>query len=272
MAVDLVRGEVQDSSVATQCWAHASGCPSCADFLLAQEKLTAGLEALAADSERVPVPERIESVLRHEFRLAVQRNGRAPVAQISAARPLRPVGAAGSRLAWAMALAASVLIATAIAVSKWRGSAGAPQIAQSTGADQQVTADSGKRAGTQPKAGGETAQPPVTKKASSSGMKHAPPSGKTSTKPRPRAPVRSNPDDLVASDFIWLPYGSGVPLDDGWAMIRVTMPRSELASLGVAPLDFPGGPLNNGTASAQMLKADVVLGPDGMARAIRFVE
>jgi hypothetical protein len=73
----------------------------------------------------------------------------------------------------------------------------------------------------------------------------------------------------LASDFIWLPYGSGVPLEDGWAIIRVSMPRSELASLGVTPL---AAPVSYTQASAPTLRADVVLGQDGLARAIRFVE
>ena len=71
----------------------------------------------------------------------------------------------------------------------------------------------------------------------------------------------------MTSGFIPLPYGSGLSLDDGWAMIRVTMPRSELTSLGVSV-----APLSSEIVSTATLKADVVLGQDGLARAIRIVE
>jgi len=64
--------------------------------------------------------------------------------------------------------------------------------------------------------------------------------------------------------FYPLPYGSGLGLDEGWALVRVQVRRSSLATLGV--------PFNAGSAAGEMLTADVVVGQDGLARGIRFVQ
>lgn len=67
----------------------------------------------------------------------------------------------------------------------------------------------------------------------------------------------------VATAFFALPYSS-VPARDA-QLLRMQVPRAALASFGLAPLgsvDDPG--------SATVL-ADVVVGEDGLARAVRFV-
>lgn len=65
----------------------------------------------------------------------------------------------------------------------------------------------------------------------------------------------------TASEFIAL-AGSSYPMGDGM-VLRVELPRSAPALVG---LPIPGGDIS-GTVTA-----DVVLGQDGMARAIRFVQ
>ena len=65
----------------------------------------------------------------------------------------------------------------------------------------------------------------------------------------------------VATDFLPLPY-SHVPMNMGSA-VRIEVPATALASFGLAPLDSrkPDG----------TVQADVLIGEDGLARAIRFV-
>jgi hypothetical protein len=73
------------------------------------------------------------------------------------------------------------------------------------------------------------------------------------------------PSDYVynAAGFIALPYSqSGVPIESA-VVIRVQMRPSELSSMGVA---VPAA------ASTARLKADILVGQDGVARAVRFVE
>jgi len=68
----------------------------------------------------------------------------------------------------------------------------------------------------------------------------------------------------ITTDFLPLAY-SGVPISGG-QMIRLEVPRSALASFGLTPPESaePG-------QSAGTVLADVVVGDDGLARAVRFV-
>ena len=65
----------------------------------------------------------------------------------------------------------------------------------------------------------------------------------------------------VATDFLPLPHGS-VPMTDG-QLIRIEVPRTALSGFGLAP----ESPELAGTA----VLADVLVGEDGVARAVRFV-
>jgi hypothetical protein len=61
--------------------------------------------------------------------------------------------------------------------------------------------------------------------------------------------------------FLALPYAqSDVPLEHA-VVVRVTIPRSEASALGV-PFD---------PAGRKRISADLLIGQDGMARAVRFV-
>lgn len=63
--------------------------------------------------------------------------------------------------------------------------------------------------------------------------------------------------------FLPLPY-STVPTSDAH-IVRLTVPRAALVSLGLAALDWP-----DATPPGSVV-ADVVIGEDGLARAVRFV-
>lgn len=66
-----------------------------------------------------------------------------------------------------------------------------------------------------------------------------------------------------ASDFIMLPYGqSGVPLEQP-VIVRVDIPVSQLGIMGM-PLPLRGAKGD--------VRADLLIGQDGVARAVRFVE
>ncbi|MBV9611193.1 MAG: hypothetical protein JO091_01920 [Acidobacteriaceae bacterium] len=75
--------------------------------------------------------------------------------------------------------------------------------------------------------------------------------------------VPNLPSDLPAlAGFVALPYAqSGVPLGDAVVM-RVELRTSDLPALGVAP---PAG------VARQRIGAYVLIGHDGMARAVRFI-
>ncbi len=66
----------------------------------------------------------------------------------------------------------------------------------------------------------------------------------------------------IATDFLPVTYGGIANLADGGRMVRVELPRSAMASFGL--------PVNMDRAN-ERVKADVLVGVDGLAHAIRFV-
>jgi hypothetical protein len=67
----------------------------------------------------------------------------------------------------------------------------------------------------------------------------------------------------LATDFVLVGYGNALDLQDGGQLVRVELPRSAMATFGL--------PMNMDRAD-ERIKADVLVGTDGLARAIRFVE
>jgi hypothetical protein len=76
-------------------------------------------------------------------------------------------------------------------------------------------------------------------------------------------PLVETSGDETATAFFPLFY-AGVPMTEG-QIVRLEVSTSVLASVGVAPADMPGD-----GRSATIL-ADVLVGEDGLARAVRFV-
>jgi hypothetical protein len=264
IVVDLVRGEGIGSELGTRCWAHAANCPHCAERLLQQEKLTAGLAVLAANTEQ-PVPKNeFEDVLRREFRKQfaspeVKRAGKVLTIETSnqGAR-FQP------RWGWA-AVAAAVLLASVVGILAVRSHSitGFTQTAQNQTPSQAGIAhqpNAVKNTSTQTASTGHSEARRVSS-TSVSKKRHAG-SRKKDTAPASHPANRLNPNDEVATNFYPLPYGSGLSMDDGWQIVRVSLRPDALASLGLVLPNLPAG----------TIKADLVLGEDGMARAIRFVE
>jgi len=80
-------------------------------------------------------------------------------------------------------------------------------------------------------------------------------------RPSMPAPQSVREDREVVTDFIPVVYDPE-PVEHG-RMVRVRLPRSALASFGL--------PMNEQRAE-ETIQADVVLGEDGLARAVRFVK
>jgi hypothetical protein len=66
----------------------------------------------------------------------------------------------------------------------------------------------------------------------------------------------------VATEFLPLTYGH-LPVSDAYIM-RIEVPRSAMVAFGLATADLPA-------ADGEMVDADVLVGMDGLARAVRFV-
>ena len=76
-------------------------------------------------------------------------------------------------------------------------------------------------------------------------------------------PAREAVPHEVATAYYSLTGGEEVVPRDGWQIVRVEVPRASLGALGFAV---------NPALADKPITADVMLGHDGVARAIRFVE
>ncbi|MCX6622972.1 MAG: hypothetical protein NTY38_18275 [Acidobacteria bacterium] len=78
-----------------------------------------------------------------------------------------------------------------------------------------------------------------------------------------RRPVSAEqPPTEVATDFLPMQPGPILSRDEALQLVRITLPRTEMLRFGL--------PVAPGPRGARVM-ADVVLGEDGIARAIRFV-
>jgi hypothetical protein len=74
--------------------------------------------------------------------------------------------------------------------------------------------------------------------------------------------AKANANEEIVTDFLPLTYGGSLTQMDDGQVVRVELPRSALQSFGL-PV--------NAERAGERVKADVLLGHDGVARAIRFV-
>lgn len=93
----------------------------------------------------------------------------------------------------------------------------------------------------------------------------AEPAGSGSTAVMDWASTLQGADGLPAAqgDFIPLPNAPQIAPTDDVNLVRVEVPRSAMIAMGVAV---------SPDRAAERVRADIVLGSDGLARAVRFVE
>jgi hypothetical protein len=198
------------------------------------ETLTSSLRLLAEEDASLNAPPEIEQKLRQAFR------ARAVVARRSYVNY------------WVAGIAAVLLIAIGVIAINWRTeqqpqqmNAGAtekaPEIKQEPRLDSPET----------PKREEEAQQ-----------VAQKPPRRRTVHR-TPRAEVANHVQREIATDFMPLGYLSPATLQDGGQIIRVELPRSALVNFGL--------PVNMDRYH-EKVKADVLLGVDGLAHAIRFVQ
>jgi hypothetical protein len=192
-----------------------------------EQALTDALRQIGADAAAVAAPPELEERLLREVRA------------LGPARPARR----SWRAAW-LAAAAALLVAAAVPV--WRlanapHARAVPDVASPTvrAVDLPVT-------------------PAVPEKAPSIPASATPPIAAAKA-PHAARPTRSRPREVV-TDFMPLTYGT-LPVAGG-QIVRLSVPRSALASFGLASEE---------SMSAGTVLADVIVGDDGLARAVRFV-
>ncbi|HEU0174261.1 MAG TPA: hypothetical protein VFV58_08345 [Blastocatellia bacterium] len=226
--------------------AHAEICGRCASRLADERALSAGLKSLAASDEEKAAQASVEASLLEAFR--AQRSNRF-------ARRLRVRSRSWPR--WVLAAAAAILVAFGLIVYR--------AIQKEAQKDNKALTEKTP-----------APQPVVKRKERIAKEIVEPEPPHESRAPRPRRgnrPRLNRPfiidstttyanDSEYATDFFPLSYGGDqTPMESG-EVIRVQMPRSALIRFGL--------PVNVERADVPVT-ADLLIGEDGLARAIRFV-
>jgi hypothetical protein len=253
ICADLARGVSTDQPGAKQ---HAAECEQCSGRLRKQQLLSDRLTAGAAADATSNASAHLETALLAAF------NGRrkTDVEQVA----VLPAASAGSALRW-MAIAAVLLLALS-AAALWLNRSRSNAVRQAEAVRVEEPSDQVSK---DPETPQELREPRKSTK---------PPDRKNDKKPRPRERrERDQPDIVFAADardrsnearkevvtnFIPLVHESALDLESGQLM-RVELPPSALVSLGF-PVSLE--------RSDRRIKADVMVGYDGVARAIRFVK
>jgi hypothetical protein len=243
---ELTRGGIMEAELQAEALLHSGECETCAFRLRDEESLTAGLRALASEMEAVRAPDQVEQHLRAAFR----RREVVPLVAPSARRDYRRY--------WIAAAAAVLLIFASIVAVRWHTvNVPSQEVGKKTEAPASVTIANGP------------SNSPFKK--DEKGF-DSPRRRKPNNNFRTRSQSLSQPVDTLASnrppaeiatEFMPLGYMNAASLQDGGQIVRVELPRSALANFG-----FPV----NMDRYNEKVKADVVLGVDGLAHAIRFVQ
>jgi hypothetical protein len=243
---DLVRAKMIDAASRGAGMAHVDICGRCASRLADERALSAGLKSLAASDEGKAAPASVEAALLEAFH--AQASNRL-------ARRLPVQSRSWSRRA--LAAAAAILIAFGFIV--YRAIQNEPQ--KDNKAQTEKT---------------PAPKPSVVREEQVVKESGEPAPRRESRAPRPRRgrQQRLNKPFIIdgitayageseyATDFFPLAYGGDqTPMESG-EVIRVQMPRSALIAFGL--------PVNVERADVPV-KADLLVGEDGLARAIRFV-
>jgi hypothetical protein len=300
----LARGSLADARTRAEASAHAEECARCAARLADERALTEGLRALRSRLQAAEAPPRVESALLAAMRASSSSvETGAGLARAEGAGGARVVGTSGApvegaddarvadlrRWSWtktvavaALAAAAAVaffmLIPPGMSVPPGRSASEVAGSSGSQGSDAAPASQSGQQdvqTVSVDDAPVPAMMPPSVKRDWNNSQRVAL-NSRASVHPRAteakfetgaRAATQPQPGDMdageaeVVTDFIPLMQGARLAQGDGGRLVRVELPRSALASFGLPVNAEAGG----------RVKADVLLGEDGLARAIRFV-
>jgi hypothetical protein len=227
--------------------AHSDECESCAARLRDEEKLSRGLQFLAADMESLAAPDGVELKLREAFR---QRQEIVPVAAHSSR----------SRY-WLVAVAAMLLVVMGVLGMWLRSETPETNVAGNT-PQKQVEVPAEPSGSASPARPIEPEPQKTEEQAANRLPKRQTPKPVRRTRKAPETQMANHAGNEIATDFMPLGDANALVLQDGGQIIRVKLPRSTLMRFG-----FPVNMDRN-----ENVKADVIVGVDGLARAIRFVQ
>ena len=251
---ELARSQIMEVENRDEALAHSGECALCRLRLRNEEMLSRGLRALALETESAHAPNRIEQQLLVAFR------GREVLHFDSFTKSRRSY--------WLVAAAAVLLIVAGVAAVRWRIEKPERQTTGQTAGNTRKNVPENLVGDDSPKPGPENQKGPATarkpKRNARNVMAKLRPldaSGKT-TAPAANS-IATGSAREIATEFMPLGYLNAVIFQDGGQIVRVQLPRSAMASFGL--------PVNMERYN-ERVKADVLLGVDGVAQAIRFVQ
>jgi len=233
-----------DAELRNRALDHCEACVSCARTLSEQRALTRSLRQLENEFEGVEAPERVREGLSRALRL------QAPLV----ARSRRP------RWIGYGAIAASLAVVIGGFTMRWW-----PEHSiEKAGEGSSVLAGAGTKTPEAPPLSAIEIREKSTPAPKPRRVKKSRPAEQAV--PQPEASPKTGFDygrEEIATEFLPLSHGNPLGLQEGGQIIRVEVPRSTLVSFGLpVNLDRVG----------QRVKADLLLGVDGSAQAIRFVQ
>ena len=266
---ELARGQMLEAHAKEDTLAHIKECKDCAACFADEQALTAGLRSVAVSAATVEIPLRVEEALLLAFR---QRRDMSS----SPAVTFTPTKVMPRWMPWSIAAAAALLVVSVLAASHLLpiGSRESVQQEASAASPEQVPAPSiplpsetvpdqrddialdnsgQKRTNETTPSYATYKQRPAVRAAGLNGATIHRDANYDST---------SGAREETATEFLPLTDGSDLAQLDGGQVVRIELSRSALQSLGL--------PMNVERAG-ERIKADVLLGNDGIARAIRFV-
>ena len=206
------------------------------DQRLDEETLTSSLKALGEEMASLNAPPEIELRLREAFRAQ----------QVVA--PIRRRRASY----WLAAVAAMILIVIGVIALRSRPEPAKPFTAQ----EKQQPQINEQRNVEAPKIQEAEPAPEPHKQIAQNQVRPA-------KRRVPNREVANHVNREIATDFMSLGYVNPTTFQDGGQIVRIELPRSALVSFGL--------PVNM-ERYHEKVKADVLLGSDGLAHAIRFVQ
>lgn len=223
--------------------AHARECAQCARVLENQIKLTQGLAALASMEHRGPSPALEAALLRdlksHELRLAPWKRHWKTAAVF--------IGGVAAGLVLMLALRPHAKVPPAVGVLH----VVEPPVIERPGVERQVLEQQVVKA-----------EPP--RRLTAPPIKAVPVAGSQRRPRRPALNTAASPQapESAPADFIPVPFSAPLGTNERAQLVRVSIPAATLAVWG-----FPLAPIE----PSRKIDADVVVGENGLARAVRLV-
>lgn len=278
---DVAREQMLEASVRQHALSHMEECTDCAARLENERALTEGLKALAAGFEQMEAPAHVEANLLAKFReRKAAENSTAVVVpmpeRVSRWQRWYPQAAAAAVLLM-FAIGGAIALRTrqqaplsqsGAAVAASKSSETKSQAPTDSATPMQVNGDEQNTTAAVANNAKDGERPQKLSKNEVAALWNTTTArrGNGNTVNVSRSGVSksmmTSTSGEIATDFMPVSYGDNLNEIDQGRIVRVEMPRSALAQFGL--------PINMDRAN-ERIKADVLIGDDGMARAIRFV-